>query len=177
MFRRKKDPDLTPRQALFFAVEQPGHNLSKVLADCTDPTYRAVLLEALACIEHATGVLHQATFGPDPMDDEGGRDLADSHKLSARLLRRMAEAEAAYAEGRQRRKPRRWRRDPLERAAGRCLDALANRSFERPSSQLLDALYLAVEPVIGGQAAEAIQADLYGPQPDLGTQQQYKAVA
>lgn len=177
MFRRKKPPDpkLPPRQELFFALDTPAHSLVDALAECTDPHDRAALLEALGHVNEAMAVLHRPAFGPDPLEDEDGRDLADSTWWSGHLLLKMADAERAHATGRPRPRSRwRWQRSPLEHAAGEWLDRLATRTTDHPGHAVLDGLYWAVEPVVGGQAAEAIGDYLYGPQPEP---QQDKAAA
>jgi hypothetical protein len=171
--RRKKDPVLSAGETLYFTVDAPAHALAEGLAECTDPHRRAALLEALGQVELAKAALHRPAFGPDPMEDEDGRDLADSTWWSGQMLLKLAEAEKAYANRRPRRKPRwRWQQGPLERAGGRWLDILANRRQDRPSSIALNELYWAIRPTIGGQAAEMISEFLYGPLPDLGTQDQ-----
>ncbi|MEU7802714.1 hypothetical protein AB0B10_25980 [Micromonospora arborensis] len=96
--------------------------------------------------------VHREAFGPQPIPEEGGRDLADSHALSALLVQLIADAEYAATW----RTPRRVTITELEQHAGSVLDRMAATRSPAQRGQLLDELYEAVVDVVGGQAAEQV---------------------
>lgn len=160
MFRRPKS---SPRETLFFAVDAPAHDLYETLSTCTDPHYRADLLKALAYVELAKAALHQPTFGPDPIEHENGRDLAEATWWSGQLLLKLAEAEEAHANHQPRPKPRwSWQQGPLEKSAAHWLDKIASRTDDTHIRLYINNLYLTVRPLVGGQAAEVVSSWLYG---------------
>lgn len=125
--------------------------LHALLRNATQADDRARVLYGLSAVEDALAILHQRTYGPDPLPDEPVRDLADALALSAYLLGRIADAEQAIAN-----------RRPLAAGRHQVLDIAVNPILDRMitaghmDEQLRDQLYNAVEPLVGGQAAETI---------------------
>jgi hypothetical protein len=136
----------------YFAYSKQAYRLFCQLEKATDPHPRAELLYELADVELGMAELHMDAFGPDPIPDEGGRDLADSDALSALLIRLYADVEDAAAHG----KPRALTDTRLEPHAGPILDCMAAEPDAERRGALLEPLFWAVVDVVGGQAAETI---------------------
>lgn len=81
----------------YFELSNQADTIMQGLRRTADPAERAVLLERLADREAQMAAVHTAAFGPDPIAEEGGRDLAESTSMSADLLRMLAETERAVA--------------------------------------------------------------------------------
>lgn len=124
--------------------------LHALLRNATQPDDRARVLYGLSAVEDALAILHRRTYGPDPLPDEPGRDLADALAFSAYLLGRIADAEQAIAN----RRPLAAGRHHLDVAVNPILDRMITAGHM--DEQLRDQLYNAVEPLVGGQAAETI---------------------
>lgn len=144
--------EVTSEQREYFAVEKPASKLQRRLSRTWLPAERADACQQLADIERRLADMHPIAFGPDPIPDEGGRDLAEAHLSSARLLRLVAEAELARASAR----PRRWTGPAeLETAGAPALNRIADPG-DSDRRGALDELYDAVVDEVGGQAAETI---------------------
>lgn len=141
----------------YFAADEAGWVLAERLRLDADAAARAVALEALACVEQTKAVLHTAAFGPDRLDQEGGRDMAVSLAWSARVLRVLAEVQRARAE----RRARHSVDQEVEQPAADVLDALTDPGLSHDEqARLLSGLYDRLEPLIGVQAAETISGVL-----------------
>jgi len=140
-------------RADYRAAERAAGRVQARLAQAYLPGERADLLTALADHEYLMAYTHRAAFGPDPMAHEDGRDLAESLKFSAELAGLLAEVERCVADGR----PfGRCGTFPLIAAAGPVMAIMAITADLAGRTALLAELYDAVEPVIGGQAAELL---------------------
>ncbi|GAA4522460.1 hypothetical protein GCM10023191_101710 [Actinoallomurus oryzae] len=84
-------------QRRYFATDGPAHAISRRLHTSADPATRAGLLDALADIDAELARQHPAAWGPDPIEHENGRDMAESLASSASLLRHLADTERAVA--------------------------------------------------------------------------------
>lgn len=136
----------------YFRIEKPIGALLDRLNESTDPAVRGELLDGMAAVEQQLADVHLEAFGPDPMEDEGGRDLSESIAHSALLLRLLGDVEYAVADSRARRVTRTW----LEPYAGPVLDRMAGAFEPYDRAMLLKELYEAVEPYVGAQAAETL---------------------
>jgi hypothetical protein len=143
----------------YFRIGKPIGALYDRLNETTDPAIRAELLDGMATIEQQLSDVHREAFGPDPIEWEGGRDLSESIASSALLMRLLADVEHAVADGGQRRRTDTW----LEPYAGSVLDRMAATPDIATRSVLLLDLYEAVEPHVGGQAAEVLAGLPYRP--------------
>lgn len=81
----------------YFAAQSLAADYSRDLYTTTDPAARAELLDRFADMEAAMGRVHRAAFGPAPIDDEGGRDVAEALGHSADLLRAVGSTERAIS--------------------------------------------------------------------------------
>jgi hypothetical protein len=84
-------------QRRYFATAEPGYGITSRLHVTADPAERAELIEALADIDEALASQHTAVWGPDPIEHEGGRDMAVSLASSAELLGHLAFTERSIA--------------------------------------------------------------------------------
>ena len=140
-------------ETAYFRLDETFHAAFTACGEGADPTARARCLRIMAAVEDYKAALHPVVFGPDPMDDEGGRDLAASLALSAVLLRLLAATEDALAEGRKYRPSR----GPLRvRGMNALLVDLSATNDRETRAGLLFDLVDAVVGVVGGQAAEAL---------------------
>lgn len=141
--------NLTPAQIRYLACADAA---KAALPSALDSATRAELLGRLADSDAFQASLHTEAWGPQPVDD-GARDMSASLELSAQLYRGLADACKAVAEGR----PRRPVEDPaLEDAAGQLFADFAAAADNIERAAILDELYEAVEPIVGGQAAEVL---------------------
>jgi hypothetical protein len=120
------------------------------------PERRSELLEKLADDTLVMSELHTPAFGPDPIEWENGRDLADSWHNSSTLYWLLSLVENCVADPAA--PPPRWGTNStipgLAAAAGPILDRMIAEPHNRIA--LLDDLYDAVHDIVGGQAAETI---------------------
>lgn len=144
--------DRSQARSAYYAGDRTAGRLLDQLTTLDDPKLRARVLWELAEVETAMARTHRAGFGPDPIEHEGGRDLADSIASSALLYRLIADVEKAAAHGER----RRYTETELEPHAGPVLDRMAGTADAEARGALLDDLYDAVVDVVGGQAAEAV---------------------
>jgi hypothetical protein len=147
-------------QRCYFATAEPGYELTDRLHITADPAERAELIEALAAIDEALAGQHTAVWGLDPIEHEGGRDLAVSLASSAELLRHLAATERAIAD---------------EQTSGQIWDDVYSRfdlsttvnelmlwtelsaTTDRPTrAVLIDQIWEYAAERVGGQAAEAL---------------------
>lgn len=125
-----------------------------------DPTERARLLEHLAAIDDALARQHTAAWGPDPIEHEGGRDMAVSLASSAGLLRHLAFTERATAAGLT--PDRVW--EDLHERCGLSTSVneivlwaeLAITSDRQTRAELIDQIWECATVRVGGQAAESL---------------------
>jgi len=122
-----------------------------------DATERACLLREAAGTQGAMARAHMRAFGPDPLEHESGRDLAESTRLSSRLLYMLADVEAsvAYAGG-----PNVLGSHAEDAVLSAEAWEIVHRMASTPDVDERDALLWelgdAVEPTVGGQAAETV---------------------
>ncbi|MCO6011476.1 hypothetical protein NE236_41655 [Actinoallomurus purpureus] len=124
----------------------------------TDPLHRAELLDRFADAEQAMARLHPAAFGPDPLEDEGGRDLATSIASSAALLLMLAASERAAIDPEEGSRYAFW---CLTEWITTCdeLDLWAKLAATRDRhdrADLIDRIYVLARERVGGQAAEVL---------------------
>lgn len=112
---------------------------------------RHMLIAHLSRAELDMAAAQRAGWGRVPNADEGGRDVAESMALAGVLLRLVSDGERALAYPPHRRFDTTTQ---LERTAGPVLDAAVEAGVI--DRKVLDELYAAVRPVVGGQAAEVI---------------------
>ena len=144
--------DALRAEAAYFALDRQMGSLYRQLRQVGDHFTRYHLLARAGRAQLDMAALLPAAFGPDPLPDEPGRDLADALASSGHLLAMVADAENAIAVADTRR--RYGVGAELEAAAGPILDrAIAAGIIGRA---VLDELYDAVEPLVGPQAAETI---------------------
>jgi hypothetical protein len=129
------------------------------MTETHDPVERARLLDAVAEVDQQVADIHMEVFGPDPIESEGGWDLAESHAHSARLLRVLADVERATDSTLRRKLTASW----LEPCASPVLGRMACRVEIDSRAQLLGAFYEAVVDHVGGQAAETLACLPYAP--------------
>lgn len=144
----------------YFATAKSGYGLTRRLHTTADPAERAQLLEHLAAIDEALAGQHTAAWGPDPLEHEGGRDMAISLVSSAELLRHLAFTERAIAT---RLTPGVVWEDLHERC-GLSTSVneimlwaeLAITADRRTRAELIDQIWEYAAVRVGGQAAEAL---------------------
>lgn len=141
-----------PFKADYFDLEKRMSRVFDQLSETLDPRERSLLLGEAAALEGDMAGMHLKVFGPAPNEDEAGRDLAESMRYSALLLDLLADVELAVATDGRRRDGSSW----LEPFAGRWLTRMASTVPGRQRMALLRDLYDAVEPHVGGQAAELL---------------------
>ncbi len=146
--------------AAYWAADDAARTAHGHLAHETNPHRRGRLLRSLAEHQIDQARLHFGAFGPDPLEDEDGRDLADSMAHSAHLYQLLREVEFAVADGR----PRLRDGTALGHAAGDVLDRMAGMPDLPARMRLLEDLYDVVLPLVGGQAAETVACI---PAPDM----------
>lgn len=138
----------------YFAADHSAGRLLAELARTGDADIRAQLLRHLSDREKTMADAYFAAFGPDLIRDEQ-RDMVDSMRLSALLLRLLADVESAVAY----RRTRRLTDTVLESVAGDVLDIMARRPHAGHRVALArTGLYAAVVDVVGGHAAETLTA-------------------
>lgn len=140
-------------RSAYFQVQDRSYRLYGRLGTLSDPYERTSALNDLADGEAELARLHPVAFGPDPNPDEDDRDLAESLASSAALLYALTETERCAALGDS---PRQPARADLEATAGPVLDEMATTGDGPRRWAMLPALYEAVAPVVGGQAAETV---------------------
>ena len=120
-------------EAAYWTADAGWHNASDRLAETALPHQRARLLRELA--GHMIGMARQhfAAFGPDPLEDEDGRDMADSLAHSAALYGTLGHVEYAVAVGR----PRFSHGLAIEHAGEEVLDQMAATPDLVPRMRLL----------------------------------------
>ena len=140
-------------QSDYFALARRMGRIYDETADTTNDHVRATLLIDAYETEQSMAGMHREVFGADPNPDEGGRDLSESLASSALLLKLLADVELV-AGGRL---TRRFVTDSwLEPYVGPVLDRMADTTDVVARAALLEELYDAVYPHVGGQAAEVL---------------------
>lgn len=144
---------LSPGEVEYFKHDQACNGAVAALRTERDPARRADLLDVLAVNDEHQAALHTGVYGLDPNEDEDGRPHAESLGSSAVLLRALAATERALATG----QPRQLAADErVEEAGGGLLDELAAEADPYTRAAITDELFDAVEPFVGGQAAESL---------------------
>jgi hypothetical protein len=152
----------------YFGEERALRRVWRGLAREAGPRERAELLrEAAGRMGRMAGACPGA-FGPEPIEWEGGRDLAESQAFSAALLRVLAQVEDivrgavaggdvgladAGLAGVATPEVRAVLSTPVALAVLKRMAATPDLAERHP---MLRGLYHAVEPVVGGQAAETV---------------------
>lgn len=140
-------------QAEYFALDKKAGQIYDRVAETTDGHERTKLLFAAAEVEQRMADVHFEVFGADPNSDEGGRDLSESLTHSALLMRLIADVEqVACGETLSRFTTGTW----LEPYAGPVLNRMVATETVQQRAALLEDLYDAVYPHVGGQAAETL---------------------
>lgn len=147
---RRWDPRHTADRERYFQLDDQAGKLMRRLGRETIPAGRAALLDDLAAAEQGMADIYPDAFGPDPLRDEGGRDMAHSIALSAHLIRLAAAAEHDLA-GTPVVVPVTWDPELDEHMA--CLRTERDHAVR---AILLEDLCDAVMEQAGGQAAEVL---------------------
>lgn len=135
----------------YFLLDNRGAELHEELGRTADHGRRAILLYKLSTTVRGMARLFPAGFGPDPYDDEGGRDASDSLAYEALLYALVGDAEKAIA------CPGHGRREtttPFERQAGPILDQAVTLGLL--DEKTMRALTEALRDAAGRQAVEAL---------------------
>lgn len=153
-------PDAVSEAAeeLYLSVIPKQDRAAARLRKAVNPAMRARLLDELAGYDEFQAGLHAETYGPDPIPQEDGRDMSESLAYSAAIFRAVAAAERAQATG----QPRSPAAEPVETAARHTLNRIASTPGNAIArrARLFDELYDALEPVVGGQAAEVVATSM-----------------
>lgn len=136
-------------QAAYFKADKRAGKVIAELEHVTDPTVRARLLVELASLEYRMGEQNAAGW-KDSKDDEGFT-LTESCYHAGRLVELIASTETAGAPA------GRDTESVWEDALGPVLDELTTVSAPAVRAELMNRLYLAAHPLVGSQAAEAIE--------------------
>jgi hypothetical protein len=149
--------DASAARDRYFDLEREYRRPQWVLAVSSLPGDRADALRLMFELQQEQADLHRTAFGPDPIPWEDGRDLADSHALSAHLLYLAWQAEVALVDHVE----TDWARlGKVEFAAVSAAAApvLARLYRDRPVDRLAryEDLWQAVVDLVGGQAAEVV---------------------
>ncbi|TAK89345.1 MAG: hypothetical protein EPO06_11825 [Burkholderiaceae bacterium] len=138
----------------YFGAEERLNIGSVALAQTSDPAERGRLLAKMADAASDQARVYRDAFGPDPMREEGGRDMAESCGHSATLYRLLSDVEYAVVDpGHQR------TLDPhsdLESCAWEVLARMARTPDLAARMRLLADLADTVEPIVGGQAVDTL---------------------
>lgn len=148
-------------QHRYFTTARPAHNINTRLYTITDPASRALALEALAEIESKLGDRHTAAFGPDPVEHENGRDMAESLTASAVLLDVLSATEHVLAGRCTEVQFESWLIG-IPDAEAKLWRTLAHESDRAARAELIEQLADLAAERVGGQATEALacQADV-----------------
>lgn len=138
----------------YFAAQNLAASFSADLYTTTDPGRRTELLDRFADMEQAMARVHRDAFGPAPMEDEGGRDLAESLALSADLTQMLADTERALDEGLPNRRV--FEREGSTTAEVDSWMLLCQTRDRSDRAALIDLLYGQCRRRVGGQAAESL---------------------
>lgn len=116
-----------------------------------DPATRAFLLDNLAALEHCMANTRTIAFGPEPPLDDG-REMADSIRDSAELMRMVAATERGAAAEMPGCDPREF--GDLDGAELELWGRLARTRDHAARADLMDAIWPFAAERVGGQAAE-----------------------
>ncbi|WP_018685423.1 hypothetical protein [Actinokineospora enzanensis] len=154
-------------RADYFAADHAAAKLWKTFTRSHMPAERADILLEIADLGQRMAEVHLIGFGPDPIEEEDDRDLADSIALSGRLLEIMSNTEYSVARGRGRygevtvdelSLAPRSRHSPDDHRARGVLDALSITPVAADRGRLTLVFYDEVVDQVGGQAAEVLAA-------------------
>jgi hypothetical protein len=158
-------------EAAYWQLDEGLRAAHIALAEAGAARERAWLLGKLAEYELASARAHPHLFGPDPLEDEGGRDLSESMGWSATLYRLLADVERVvavnyvhigqYGDGepmysRIGREVRREVGTLLEAEAGPILNRMSHTPDLAERVKLLEDLADAVADLVGAQALETL---------------------
>lgn len=148
-------------QQRYFTTAQPAEVINTRLYTIADPAGRALALEALAAIEAKLAGLHSAAFGPDPIEHENGRDMAESLTASTELLDMLAATERVLAGYCTEMEFEAWLIG-IPAAEAKLWWVLAAEADRAARADLIEQLADLAAERVGGQAAEelACQADV-----------------
>jgi hypothetical protein len=157
-FARRAKHASDAKERYWLADEAAGRIMKHLSRPC-DPLVRTVLLDDLAMYEQQMAAVHMDAFGPDPLEHEGGRDLSDSIRESARLTRIVCDAlsladdpDYPLTEPREGLTPEQWAAiNYLEHAEG----------YAERADVLDGPMYEAFAEEMGGQAAETLVSLAY----------------
>lgn len=148
------------RDTYFAAERQVAANLG-ALVFCSQPGERHASLAAAAVHASTAANMFTAGFGADPNEDEDGRDMAETLHHVATLYELLAAVEESLTFGScvvpavDNTDLPEAERTLVAAAHGPLCEMAATPDLDA-RLRLLEKLYDAVEPVIGGQAAEAL---------------------
>lgn len=154
-------------RADYFAADRAAAKLWKTFTRSHMPAERADILREIAALGQRMAEVHLTGFGRDPIDEEDGRDLADSIALSGRLLEIMSNTEYSVARGRGRYGEVMTdelslapigRHSPDDHCTRDVLDALSTTPVATDRGRLTLVFYDEVVDQVGGQAAEVLAA-------------------
>jgi ABC-type transport system substrate-binding protein len=137
-------------QAAYFKAGDQAYRLIGQLETETDPTERARLLTAYAAREFQMSLHNGAGWPKGDTPDDDGFTLTDSHHNAARITQLIAATETGHVHNR-------GRVPEWDAAIGEVLDQLMAERDPAKRAALLNELYVAAHPVIGGQAAETVE--------------------
>lgn len=136
----------------YFATNRRAGEVLRCMetADATDPTTRGRILTEAAGLEYQLGGLVAGGWRQDVLED--GRTLEGAHYDASRLMELVASTETATSHADRDTEPV-WEPD-----LGLVLDDLTQVTDPAMRAELMTRLYLAAHPLVGGQAAEAIES-------------------
>lgn len=141
----------------YFQAQKFAAKCSTDLYTTIDPVARALLLEQFADAEQAMAHVHRDAFGPDPIEDEGGRDLADATASSAVLMRMLAATERAALDPSEGSRYVFWCLADYAESAELDLWAELARTRDRSArARLIEQIWPHAARRVGSQAAESL---------------------
>lgn len=138
-------------QAAYFKAGDQAYRIIGKLENETDPTTRARLLNGYAGREYHMSAQNCIGWPKGDTPDDDGFTLTDSHAHAARLVELIASTETAGTPS------NRDTESAWEPTLGPVLDQLTRTTEPATRAELMNRLYLAACPLVGGQAAETIE--------------------
>lgn len=141
-------------RADYYDTDRQLGDLHDQLRTTAEPRDRSKLYRKMADLQIRNAGQHFRAFGPDPIPQEDGRDLSDSLVSASKLYRVLGDVEWVVAcNGRV---GRNWRFHEWGVDADEILDRMCTTPNLLDRVEMLDDLYDAVAPAVGGQAAEVL---------------------
>lgn len=138
----------------YYAADDELARLHDLLAETAEPRERAKLLRRMADEQMRAVRVYHTAFGRDTIPHDNGRSMTESLTSESKLYRALGDVEHVVAcNGRV---GRNWRFHEWGETADRVLDRMAATPDLDERVELLDELYDAVLPAVGGQAAETV---------------------